>query len=156
MAVLVPRTLVSSVQPSEEGNNGAGDGGKHGVWLPYYTYDPSDANIDVFIAHRSCEHLTSSARIKYLWLHDVIVECFGQVLPPCIACTHSAQAEIYDDVAGVFALSNYHARMLPRVVSPKVRITRFKRSVTRGFRSWSRGTASILHSSLMGRIPLLE
>ena len=56
-----------------------GDRGNAGVWLPYYMYNPADERIDVFIAHRSCEHLTSSATVKYLWLHDVIVECFGQV-----------------------------------------------------------------------------
>ena len=37
-----------------------------------------DASIDIFVAHRSCENLFSAAKVSFLWLHDVIVECFGQ------------------------------------------------------------------------------
>jgi len=81
------------------------------VWLPLRNFDVDDTKIDIFVAHRSCENLFSSARVNFLWLHDVIVECFGQ-------------AGIYAGVSGIFALSQYHASMLPKTVRSKIVVTR--------------------------------
>lgn len=52
-------------------------------------------------------------QVVFLWLHDVIVECFG-----------ASSTSIYTGVAGIFALSEYHASMLPHSVRHKVVVTR--------------------------------
>lgn len=39
------------------------------VWLPLRNYNPDDAGIDVFIAHRSCENLFTAAKAPYTVHH---------------------------------------------------------------------------------------